>query len=597
MSPPDWEALARDAARRARADPAAGAAVLEAALAEAPDGHAGAWNDLGILRARMGDGAGALAAFDRSLALAPDRSAVIGNRANALATLGDRAAALAAYDAAIAADPDRLESWLNKAATLARDPADRAQARRVLSQAARRHRNRPQLWRQAAHLARAMGDWRSLAQAGRVLSRLVPREADGWLALGHAWDRLGRLDAALKARREALRLAPDAPTAMIALAQSLLRTGSAVEARALAAIAAARDPKRADAHFWLGNCELRLERPDRAIQAYRRAGRLEDPGRRAGFAEATARIQMGDLAGGWRLYESRFSMPAYRSKLTDVRARLWRGDDLTGKTLLVHAEQGHGDMLMFARYLPLIKPRFGAGRVLAWVEPTTAPLIEGLAGVDAVLTGEGADEAEAWDWQVPVMSLPDRFAITPDTIPADVPYLAAPPGRPAPGWAQDARLKVGIAWAGRPGHADDRYRSMPLARFAPLLAEKGVLFVALQLGAARAALKPHLGLDSVIDHGDALADFGDTAAAVMALDLVITVDTALAHLAGALARPVWTLLPMGSEWRWGVAGTETPWYPTMRLYRQSLLGDWDAPILRVRADLKRLLAARATSGP
>ena len=259
--------------------------------------------------------------------------------------------------------------------------------------------------------------------------------------------------------------------------------------------------------------------------------------------------------------------------------------------MLVHAEQGLGDTLQFARYVPMLAAR--GGRVVLEVPPELCRLLAGLAGV-AELVPHGAPLPRV-AVQVPLLSLPGRFGTGPDTIPAATPYLRAEPGAVAAWRARlgaASGLNVGIAWAGSRLHRNDRHRSVALDRLAPLARIPGARLFALQVGAAAAELGP-AGLP-IHDLAPDIADFADSAAIVTALDLVVTIDSALAHLAGALARPVWVLVPFAPDWRWGMTGESTPWYPTMRLFRQRRPGDWDEPVGRVAAALAALADARAS---
>jgi hypothetical protein len=263
---------------------------------------------------------------------------------------------------------------------------------------------------------------------------------------------------------------------------------------------------------------------------------------------------------------------------------------LAGRTILLHAEQGLGDTLQFVRYAPLVKAR--GGTVVLEVQEPLFSLVATCPGVDR-LVALGAP-LPPFDTHAPLLSLPGLLATDLASIPVEVPYLAADPAlvehwkavRSPVRW-----LKVGIAWQGNPRHVNDRHRSLPLARFEPLARLEGVRLLSLQRGPGSEQLAGAAGWMTA-DLGDALECFRDTAAAIRNLDLVVTVDSAVAHCAGALAAPVWVLLPYAPDWRWLLGRDDSPWYPTMRLFRQAAPGDWDGVIDRVRVALAELAADR-----
>lgn len=302
-----------------------------------------------------------------------------------------------------------------------------------------------------------------------------------------------------------------------------------------------------------------------------------------------AHLLLGDLAAGWRAHEARWNIKGFvRAAGTAAAPDVphWSGEDLSGASILLYAEQGMGDSLQFLRYVPLVARR--AREVVLQLPRVLAPLAQGLAPGCRVLA-EG-EPVPAVDWQCPLLSLPHAFGTTLADIPAHVPYLQAEPARVA-AWRErlpaGAGPRVGITWSGNPHHGNDRNRSVPLAQFRRIAVE-GVRFVALQpqvRDADRAALA---AWPDLFDAGPELRSFADTAALMEVLDLVIAVDTSVAHLAGALARPTWILLPHAPDWRWMVGRDDTPWYPSARLYRQPKAGDWDGVLERVRADLRAL---------
>ncbi len=262
----------------------------------------------------------------------------------------------------------------------------------------------------------------------------------------------------------------------------------------------------------------------------------------------------------------------------------WRGEDIAGKTILLHAEQGFGDTIQFVRYAPLVAAK-GASVILE-APDSLMPLLDGFNGVTTMIAHGQA--LPPFDLHCPLMSLPLAFGTTLATIPENGPYLRAPAERLEKWRTRLGALsgkRVGLVWSGKPAHKNDRNRSIALSRLAPLLAVAGVNFVSLQQDYRDADRAELANYPQLVRLDRELADFADTAAAVAALDLVITVDTAVAHLAGAMGKPVWILLSHVLDWRWLLERSDSPWYPSARLYRQAAIGDWDGVIARLAQDL------------
>ena len=273
---------------------------------------------------------------------------------------------------------------------------------------------------------------------------------------------------------------------------------------------------------------------------------------------------------------------------------LWRGDvDLHGKTILVLEDEGFGDTIQFARYIPDLVER--GARVVLRVGDPLHPLLSGLPGI-AECSPKSDPSLPSFDLHVPTCSLPLAFGTRLDTIPADIPYLPAPPQSRVQAWEKRLedrlgprrRFRVGLVWSGRPTHVNDHNRSIPLAMLSRIL-DVDAAFVSLQKD-PRPSDKAALDRTGIVDLTSDLTDFAETAALVSCLDLVISVDTSVVHLAGALGRPVWTLLPHVPDWRWLLDRDDSPWYPTMRLFRQTVSRDWADVIDRVRAELVGLVA-------
>ncbi len=434
----------------------------------------------------------------------------------------------------------------------------------------------------------------------------------------------GRTAEAVASCRRAIELAPHAPEMHNNLALARKQAGDLEEARAGFERAIELRPEYADAHYNLANVLVQLRRLPEAERSFRRAmeldpedwqshnnlgnilqlqGRFDEAGvcfdaavqRNPQAAEAhrnraLLRLLLGDFAGGWPEYEWRWRMPQH-SPPNRAQPR-WQGEPLAGDTVLVCAEQGLGDTIQFIRYAPLVQ-KLGA-RVVVECPASLHALLTGVAGVDRLVAP--GDAAEPIDYCVPLLSLPGLLHTALETIPADVPYIVADPAHMERWRHELARLagfKIGIAWQGNPKFTGDYYRSIPLAEFAPLADCAGVTLVSLQQGFGREQLAALGDRVPVVDLADRLdqdgAAFVDTAAAMMHLDLVVTSDTAIAHLAGALGVPVWVALQFAPNWRWLVGRGDSPWYPSMRLFRQSRFGQW--------GDVFADMAARLASLP
>jgi len=333
-----------------------------------------------------------------------------------------------------------------------------------------------------------------------------------------------------------------------------------------------------------------------ALASYERALELRPDYTDVQYCEGLCRLLAGDLACGWAKHEWRWSTEAFRNSRRDFPQKLWLGaDDIAGKTILLHAEQGLGDTLQFCRYVPLVAAR--AGRVILELQKPLHTLMSGSFGgvQDIAQVIARGDPLPDFDVHCPLLSLPLAFATRLDTIPSQSPYLAVPPDA-ATRWrdrlGQHDRLRIGLAWADNPRKAlpnanrIDQQRSITFDRLAPLLAVAGCDFLSLQKGDdAVAQLRGSAARDRVIDWTDDLHDFSDTAALMDNLDLVISVDTSVVHLAGALGKPFWLLNRYNTCWRWLLDRDDTPWYPAGRQFRQDVSRDWDGVIARMFAAL------------
>ena len=329
-----------------------------------------------------------------------------------------------------------------------------------------------------------------------------------------------------------------------------------------------------------------LRRPQEAIQCYQRARMLKPDLVQTYTDEGLCRLLIGDFAHGWRMYENRWKQIDFARDRRDYPQPRWLGqDDISERTILLWAEQGFGDTIQFCRYVNLLVQR--EAKVILEVHRPLKALLGRLAGSVEVF-GWG-EPLPPFDFHCPLMSLPLAFKTTLETIPADGPYLSADPQK-VRDWSSRLgsanKRRVGLVWSGSPGHTNDAARSIPLAELLGSLGGVEASFVSLQK-----ELRPHdqavlAARPEILHFGESLRDFDDTAALIQAMDLVISVDTSVAHLAGALGKPVWILLPYVPDWRWLLDREDSPWYPTARLFRQPRLGDWECVLGEVAGALR-----------
>ena len=447
------------------------------------------------------------------------------------------------------------------------------------------------------HLAHALLMRQRYGEAESVLRdliRLAPDDHRARANLGIALKNLGRHDEAVGAGRSALALAPAEPGVLSNLGLALsLRTGGDGEAARILRRAVAIDPDFTSARLNLGLVFSKLRRIEEAEAQCRRVIDRDPNHAEAHTLLGTCLLLRGELEAGFREYEWRTRLADRQVTPRGLPTPVWEGGNPDGLTILLHDEQGLGDGIQFVRYAPLLRRR--GARVIVECNDRLVRLFATLPGVDAVVGR--SDPPPPHDAHAALLSLPHRFGTTLATVPAEIPYLHAEPALAA-AWAMRLgprrTLRVGLVWAGNPEFKDDRRRSPGLVALRPLLDVPGVTFFGLQKGAGRQDLDRCGPLPpSFTDLGAEIADFADTAAIMESLDLVISSCTAPAHLAGALGRPVWTLLPDIADWRWLDRGDTTPWYPTMRLFRQTTSGNWASVVADVRATLERAVATGA----
>jgi Flp pilus assembly protein TadD len=428
---------------------------------------------------------------------------------------------------------------------------------------------------------------------------LAPRHPEILYNLGNAHLALDRIDEALASYDEALANNPSHAGACVNRGNALLRFNRPADALASYDQALAVMPGHPQILTNRGHALRRLDRPHEALADLEAALTKACEFPEAHFELALARLALGDFKAGWKAYEWRWKTGAFANKRRSFRQPLWLGGvSLTDKTILLHAEQGLGDTIQFIRYARLLADR--GARVICEVQPELLSLLSQLEGqFESVTIIAKGCELPHFDLHCPLLSLPLAFGTELSTIPAEIPYLAAPAARVAH-WRDRlpaGNLRAGFVWSGSSAHKNDANRSIPLARLAPLLESLPFACFSLQREMRDADRDTLQRLPNLRDLGPELADFAETAAVISSLDVVVSVDTSVAHLAGSLGKPVVILLPHAADFRWLRDRPDTPWYPTAKLLRQKAFGDWDSVTAGLADQLREIIGAGVKGGP
>ncbi|MEX2616915.1 MAG: tetratricopeptide repeat protein [Alphaproteobacteria bacterium] len=560
--PEDSAALLRRATELHGAGDAAGAAALFRQIASAHPDQPAAWALLGGALLDAGQAEEAVDALGRAAALAPDNDDIAIELAVASHASGRPEAAVGVLSGRLARlqESERAQAVRAEAyRSLSRLDAAIAGYRRVLEINPDNNAARVAL---GACQQRA-GDLAGAVQSYREALARDPLADDAWSNLGLALKAAGRFDDAVTALENAVALNPDDPATLCNLGVVLMDAGRMDDAaRALESVTG-NHPAFVGGWSNLGNLRQEEGRLDAALEAHGRALALDPDNAECHWNRAMTLLLSGDFTSGFAEYEWRRHTPDHAPPVHD--SPLWDGSDPSGRRILLLAEQGFGDAIQFARYAPVLR-ELGAD-VTIGCHAKLAGLFGTLPGSPRIVSTGGA--VPPVDCHAPLMSLPHLLGSGTETIPANVPYLFPPiDAKPPP--AGNGRRRIGLCWTGNPKHPDNAQRSVTPAALSPLLARDDVEWISLQFGPG----SEQAAGTCLADWSAHLDGFADTAAALSALDLVITVDTATAHLAGALGRPVWLLLKYSPDWRWMLARADSPWYPTMRLFRQDAPGDW-----------------------
>jgi tetratricopeptide (TPR) repeat protein len=557
------------------------------ALAANPN-YAEVHNNLGILLRQQRDSAGAIASYREALRLSPGSAVFHNNLGLVQLDLKKLADAEASFREALKLLPgfaeghNNLGLCLEKLGRLEEAIVSFRTAVTLKPAYVEAHDNLGVVFAAANHFAEAVTSHERALQ-------LKPDYAVAHHNLGNVLRGHGQLDQAIASFKKALELRPDYAEAHINLGIALRDSGQGAAAIAQFEQAARLKPDSAELYNNWGVALFGTGHVDQALGKYEMALRLNPDFAEAHVNRALACLQNGDWHRGWPEFE-------WRSKMKGMPQRqwlrpAWQGDALEGRTILLSAEQGLGDTIQFVRYVELVRER--GGLVLLECPKALGRLLASCPGIDRIVT-ETANPAD-YEYQASLLSLPLVFGTTLTSIPSSVPYIHAEPSL-IERWQQElacvTELKVGIAWQGSLNYRWDRQRSIPLIEFAPLAAVPGVRLLSLQKGFGSEQVASAAGRLQIMDLSKRLdveaGAFMDTAAVMTNLDLVITSDTATAHLAGALGVPVWVALPFVADWRWLREREDCPWYPTMRLFRQHRPGDWAEVFERLASELRRL---------
>jgi tetratricopeptide (TPR) repeat protein len=559
-------------------------------LAVRPD-YFEALHMLGIIKLQRGDAAGALRLMLGALQARPKSPEVLLNYSLVLNMLGRYTEALATLDQVLSIKRRSVDAHNNRGAVLESLGRDQ-EALEAFDRALDIKPSHVDALYNRASVLRKLGRYEEgLKSFDRVLV-LKPDYVKAHNNRGLVLDPLNRFEDALASYDRALAIDPKFIESHNNRGNILQKLGRHQEAVASYDQALALNPNYAEVLNNRGRSLAFLGRHVEALANTSRAIAIKPTYIDAQWNESLLLLRLGEFSRGWKQYEWRWKRGEGLKKLRTFAQPLWLGDaPLAGKSILILHEQGLGDTIQLARYIALLAEQ--GARVIFEVQPPLKLLLSQLASASIQVIGHG-DETPGFDLHCPLMSLPLAFGTELDGIPPATPYLKVSAGQ-LEAWSerlpQRSGLRVGLVWSGNPSHGDDRNRSIAFARLAPLFDTPNVQFISLQKEPRAADAELLAQEPRIADIGRDFGDFDDTAAAVAAVDLVISVDTSVAHLAGALGKPVWVLLPFCPDWRWLLDRADSPWYPTARLFRQPGIGDWESVLRQVGRELAQLAAA------
>jgi tetratricopeptide (TPR) repeat protein len=510
--------------------------------------HVDALTNISVALKGRGETAAAAESIRRVLEINPRNA----NAENILGGIffeqGELDSALAAYDRALAIEPAHVDALANLGAVL-------------------------------TDLGRGEEAEVSLRRA----IELDPGHGNAHVNLGTLMKQRGELASAIACYRRSLEINPRRSDALNNLGLALYEQGESEESVSCLRRAVESEPESSNAHNSLGMVLAGLGRRSEGVASFLRAVEVDPDCVDAHFNHSMVLLVEGDFNRGWEGHEWRLKKETLLGEQARFPQKAWDGSSLDGKTILIHAEQGYGDTVQFVRYAREIAAP--GTRIVLECQPRLTKLLGCIPEIDSVI-GKG-EALPRFDEHVFLLSLPRILGTRLDTIPGEVPYIRPPADWEVPGnlHLDNEGLKVGLVWAGNPGHANDRNRSIALEKLAPCLETEGARFFSLQFGEKSGDIAGLGGQALIEDLSPHLSGFSAPAAAIAHLDLVLSVDTVSAHIAGAMGKPVWMLLPFVPDWRWLLDREDSPWYPTMRLFRQSKIGDWEGVVERVKEEI------------
>jgi len=522
--------------------------------------NAEAYSNLGNVMRSRGRNDEALTLYTTAIQIDPGHDAALNNMANLLKQEGKVEEAILAYEKALKQRPDSAEIHFNLGSAL--DDAGR-------------------LDESISHLRKAISLRPEFAHAHNDIANVYKKRKEFEKAAGHY--------------KKAIALKPDFKEAHSNLGDLYRQQLNFEDSLKQCRMAVSLEPDFARGYVNIGNTLLDQGCYDDALEAYQKAIDLSPGLADAHYNRGFIFLLKGEMEQGWEEYEWRFKSREIAKDIgyAETVVPEWDGSRLDGKSILILSEQGIGDLIQFVRYFPFVKEM--GGTVLFRCRPELVRLFDGYEGIDVLIEDSLEEAAKRADVCVRLLSLPRIFKTTVQTVMGNVPYLKVD-RKTVDDWklrVDSDLLKVGLVWSGSKSHKNDRNRSCKLSDFAPFAGITGVRYFSLQKEAVdTAGAEPPKGMQMEY-LGTGLNDFYDTAAAIMNMDLVITVDTAVAHLAGSLGRPVWTLLPYVPDWRWMLNRDDTPWYPTMRLFRQPGIRDWESVIQQISIELRKRALERS----
>jgi tetratricopeptide (TPR) repeat protein len=518
-----------------------------------PD-SADAYHHLGTLLYDQGEAGQACEALIRSLQLNPENAEAFNYLGAAFAKLGNLDAAIESYRCALQVDPSCVEACNNLGVVLY----------------------------QQKKFDEAIDCYYQAIRAKRDY-------AEAYNNLGSLLKELGVIDEAIRNYEFAIQLKPDYADALYNVGNICYEQGNPADAIDFYLKAIESDPNSVKYYNNLGNSYLALGQLDEALACYQKVLASVPDDAKARYNKSFALLLKGEFIEGFKEYEWRHE--AHNAKLPEFKQPLWNGTPLEGQTVLVYTEQGQGDSIQFIRYTKLIKER--GGNVIVSCQPSLVRLFETCSGIDKLIPN-GATLPE-FDVHTPLMSLPHVFKTTLESIPSPDPYIFADKSL-VKRWHDELKglkgLKIGIVWQGNPEYSKDQFRSIPLKHFEPLSKIEGINLISLQRETGLdqlQELRETFGIKEISQLNETDWDYMDTAALMMNLDLVISSDTSVPHLAGALGVPVWVPLSWSPDWRWGLKGEDYPWYSSMKLFRQTEFGNWDNVFARIAEACKKML--------